>query len=94
MSGASCAHARDQLPELAPRQRIDAGRRLVEDQKIGIMDERATKPELLPHAAGEFAGQPIREWQQARAREQIIDTARALGSPLPEQAAEKGDVLA
>ena len=35
------ADARDQFPELAARQRIDAGRRFVEDQKIGIVDERA-----------------------------------------------------
>ena len=31
-AGAARAHALDQLPELPARQRIDAGRRLVEDQ--------------------------------------------------------------
>ena len=42
-----------QFPELPARQRIDAGARLVEHEKCWIMDEGATKPELLPHAARE-----------------------------------------
>ena len=46
----------DQVPELAARQRVDAGRRLVENQKVGIVDQRAAKAELLLHAAGELAG--------------------------------------
>ena len=33
------ADAVDQLPELPPRQRIDPGRRFVEDQEIGIVDQ-------------------------------------------------------
>ena len=51
-AGTARAHAVDQLPELPARQRIDAGRRLVEDQKIRIVNEAAAKAELLPHAAG------------------------------------------
>ena len=46
------ADAVDQLPELPPRQRIDAGRRLVQDQEIGIVDQRAAERQLLLHAAG------------------------------------------
>ena len=41
----------DQLPELPPRQRIDPCRRLVEDQEIGIVDQRAAERQLLLHAA-------------------------------------------
>ena len=57
-SGNQHAHARpagtdtvDQFPELAARQRIDAGRRLVEDQQVGIVDQCATEAELLLHPA-------------------------------------------
>jgi hypothetical protein len=49
----------DQLPELAARQRIDAGGRLVEDQQVGVVDERAAEAELLFHAAGELAGRAV-----------------------------------
>ena len=35
----------------AARQRIDAGLGLVENQEIGIVNERAAKSELRPHAA-------------------------------------------
>ena len=45
------ADAVDQLPELPPRQRIDPGRRFVEDQEIGIVDQRAAERQLLLHAA-------------------------------------------
>ena len=45
------AHARparadviNQIPELLARQRVDARGRLVEDQKIGVMDQSATQP--------------------------------------------------
>lgn len=42
----------DQLPELRPRQGVDAGGGLVEDQQVGVVDQRATEAELLLHAAG------------------------------------------
>ena len=55
-AGTARAHAVDQQPELAARQRIDAGRRLVEDEQVRVVDQRAAQPELLLHAAGELAG--------------------------------------
>jgi hypothetical protein len=51
-----------QFPKLTARQRIDAGRWLVENEKCRIMDKGATKPKLLPHAAGKFPGLPVLEW--------------------------------
>ncbi len=42
----------DQLPELRPRQGVDAGGGLIEDQQVGVVDQRATEAELLLHAAG------------------------------------------
>ena len=51
----------DDLPQLAPRQRIDADRRLVEQQQLGRAHQRAGEAELLLHAAGQPAGQPAAE---------------------------------
>ena len=82
------------VPELTARQRIDAGGRLVEDQQIRIVDQRAAQPELLPHAAGELPCRPIGERRQASAVEQLGDAPVALVARLAEQAAEELDVLA
>jgi hypothetical protein len=51
----------DQLPELAPLQRVHTGRGFVEYQKIGIVDQRAAKAELLPHPAGRFLCRAVGE---------------------------------
>ena len=84
----------DQLPELPARQGIDAGGRLVEDQQIGIVNERAAQAELLPHAARSFlAG------RSANGARPVLSSSsamrpRALGAALAEQAGEEFDVLA
>src|SRR5581483_710748 len=87
------ANAVDQLPELPARKRVHAGRRLVEDEKIGVVDEGAAQAELLLHAAGELPCRPIREGSQARAAQEIGDAPLALLPALPEQAAEEVHVL-
>ena len=46
----------DDLPQLAARQRIDADRRLVEEEQVGRAHQRAGEAELLLHAAGKPAG--------------------------------------
>ena len=63
----------DQLPKLAPRQRVDAGRRFVEYQKIGIVDQRAAKAELLPHPARQFLRRAIGERREPGAGEKLGD---------------------
>ena len=92
-AAAAGADARDELPELAARERIYAGRRFVEDQQIGIVDQRAAKAELLLHSARKLAGGAVAEWREAGAVEQLIDARGALGAILAEQSAEKVDVL-
>ncbi|MCY1417919.1 hypothetical protein D9M71_334650 [compost metagenome] len=87
------ADAFDQLPELAARQRIDAGGGLVEDQQVGIVDQRAAQPELLLHAAGQLARRPLGEGREAGAVQQVGDAPLALGLLVAEQAAEEVDVL-
>ena len=93
-AGAPRADAVDQFPELAPRQRVDAGRRLIEDQQVGIVDQRAAQAELLPHAARELLRRAIGEWREPGAVKKLGNPPFALGARLPEQAAEEVDVLA
>ena len=90
------AHARpvgpdavDQLPELAARQRIDAGGRLVEDQEVRVVDQRAAQTELLLHAAGQLAGRPVGEASQPDTVQQLGDAALALGRRWPNSRAKK-----
>ena len=83
----------DEVPELAARQRIDAGRRLVEDEEVGIVDERAAEAELLLHAAGELAGRTGLELVHGGGGQEFGNAGSALLRALPEQAAEEIDVL-
>ena len=48
-------HRRDDRPELAARCRIDADRRLVQQQQARARQQRAGQAELLLHAAGQLA---------------------------------------
>ena len=52
---------RERVPEFAARNRIDAGRRLVEQQHLRLRDQRAGQRQLLLHAAAELRGQPVDE---------------------------------
>ena len=76
----------DQFPELAARQRIDAGRRLVEDQEIGIVHQRAAQAELLLHAAGQLAGRTVDERGEPGALHQF----RRCGAGAPRAAGRTG----
>ncbi len=84
----------DQLPELAARQRVDAGGRLVEDQEVGIVDQRAAEAELLLHAPRELLRRPVGEGREAGAFKKALDPPRPLLRPLAEQPSEEIDVLA
>ena len=83
----------EQFPELISRHRIDPGRRLVEDEQVGVMNQRAAKPELLLHAPGELARGPTRERRQASALEQSRDARRPLRPGLAKQAPEEINIL-
>ncbi len=98
--GDNDAHARaagadrvDQVPELAARERIDARRRLVEDEQIGIMDQRTAERELLLHAAGQLRGRSGLEGIETRRLEQFVDAAAALSRVLPEEPGVEVDIL-
>jgi hypothetical protein len=83
----------DQLPELPPRQGVDAGRRLIQDQEVRVMDERAAKAEFLLHAAAELAPRPVPEAAKPGAAQQRADAARALLRVEAEQPPEKIDIF-
>src|SRR5207253_3169641 len=83
----------DQLPELAARERIDTGGRLVEDQEVGFMDQRAAKAELLLHAARELARGPIREGGEAGVGQKLPDPVFALAFVVSKKAAEEIGIL-
>jgi len=92
-AGTVTADARDQLPELAARQWVDAGGGFVEDQQVRVVDQRAAQPQLLLHAARQLAGRALGEGRQTGAVGQIGDALAALFGILAEQAAEEIQVL-
>ena len=47
----------EQVPELAPRHRVDAGGGLVEEQQLRLVDRRSAQRQPLPPADGEVAGE-------------------------------------
>ena len=61
-----------QLPELAARHRVHARRRLVEQDDLRLVDERAGERELLLHAARQPVGQPVAERRELRHVEQAV----------------------
>ncbi len=58
---------RQEPPEVAPRDGVDAGRRLVEHQQLRRVHERARERELLLHAAREARREPVAERRHAHA---------------------------
>mmetsp|Transcript_32976 Transcript_32976/g.77337 ORF Transcript_32976/g.77337 Transcript_32976/m.77337 type:complete len:391 (-) Transcript_32976:501-1673(-) len=87
------ADAGDQLPELRARQRVHAGGGLVEDQQVGVVDQRAAQAQLLLHAARELAGRPRQKGQQPGAAAELVDAPAPFGRAVAEQAAEELQVL-
>ena len=61
---------REELPELAARHRIDAGRRLVEQDHARLVDQRARERELLLHASRQPVREPGPELHELRQLEQ------------------------
>ena len=56
----------DDLPQVPPRQRIDANRRLIQQQQFRQPNQRAGQPQLLLHPARQPAGQAVGERSQRR----------------------------
>ena len=92
-AGALGANALDQLPELAACQWIDARGRLIEDQQVRIVDQRAAQPELLLHAARQLSCRTREKRVQTGAARQVVDAAPTLGGAVAEEAGEKLQVF-
>jgi hypothetical protein len=78
---------------LPPGEGVDAGRRLIEDQQIGFVDQSAAKRELLLHATRKLACGPIRERRKPGGGEQPLDPGPALRGTLGEESTEEIDIL-
>src|SRR5262249_42622674 len=70
---------KNDVPELAPRQRINADRRLVEQYELGRAHESAGEAELLLHAAGQPASQAPGEGCERGHFQETRILTRALG---------------
>ena len=63
-----------QIPQFAPRDRIDARRRFVEKQHGRLVHERAGHGQPLPPAAGEQRRAPVEVRFEMRKRDQFVAT--------------------
>ena len=86
-------HRRDDRPQFAPRRRIDADRRFVEQQQPRPRQQRAGQAELLLHAAGKLAGQTRGERAEPGEAQQPRDALGAQGARHRVQVGEQVEVL-
>jgi hypothetical protein len=82
---------REELPEFAARHQVDTGRRLIEDDDLRLMHQRARQREFLLHAAGQLIGKPAPELRQLRHLEQAIAARTKIADPV--DLGEERDVL-
>ena len=66
------------VPQFAPRHRVDADAGLVEQQQLWLLQQGAGEAELLLHAAGELAGQPVLEPFQIGELQQPVEARLAV----------------
>ncbi|OIQ66823.1 hypothetical protein GALL_516040 [mine drainage metagenome] len=92
-AGAVLAHALDDRPQLAPRNRVDAHRRLVEQQQPRRAQQHAGQAELLLHAAGQGAGATRAERAQRGQPQQFGEARLARGVVEPLQVGVQAQVL-
>src|SRR5437588_12044697 len=62
----------EEVPELPPRDRIDAGSRFIEKQNRRLMHERASHGEPLPPTARKQPGAPVKIRFDMRDRDQFV----------------------
>ena len=84
----------DQIPELSARQGVHPGRGFIEQQKIGVMDQRRTQTQLLLHPARKFARRPVEERIEPGGPGQPLDAGAPFDPAQCEEFAEELHVLA
>jgi hypothetical protein len=64
------------LPRGAPRSGVEPGGRLVEEDQLGVADERQREVQPPPLAARERARAPVGRLLEPRERERVLDPSR------------------
>src|SRR5439155_17707836 len=67
----------DEGPERPTGRRIEAGRRLVEEHDLGIVDERERDREALPLTAGELARLRVAPLAKVQERDELLGRQRS-----------------
>ncbi len=83
----------DHFPQFAARDGVDADARLVEQQHLRRMEQRAGQSQLLLHAARELAGQPTGKGCQRRERQEAVKGLASLGADHATQIGVEIEVL-
>ena len=83
----------DHAPQLAPRDRVDADARLVEQQEPRRAQHGAGEPQLLLHAARERAGPAVGETGEIGERQQLLEGLLALPAHDAAQVGVEREVL-
>jgi len=65
----------EQIPELAPRDGVDAGSGLIEEKEFRLVQHGAAECEALFPAAGELRGQAIQIGLEAVQLDNFVDAA-------------------
>ena len=71
--GTEVAQALDELPGAAPRRGVEAGRRLVEEEQVGVADDAEREVEAAPLPAGEGAHPGVGLLVQAGQGDDLVD---------------------
>src|SRR6185312_13664795 len=82
------------LLQLEPRERVDRGERLVQQQEARLQRERACDADTLRHAAGELARVCVLELVQADGVEELVGDAPRVAAALAARRQADRDVLA
>jgi hypothetical protein len=83
----------DDLPHRVAAARVQAGRRLVEEDDPRVTDERHREVEPAPHAAGVRGDGPPGRLDQVEAVEQLGGAAATFGPAEPVQVGHQDQVL-
>ena len=83
----------DQIPELAARERTNAGGGFIENQQVRIVNQGAAQSQLLLHAAREFARRARQEGLETGAGGKDVNAPPSLTGGVTKQTAEKLEVF-
>jgi hypothetical protein len=83
----------EERPQLAARHRVDAVGGLIQEQHLGLVEERGRQRQLLVHPARELVGTTVAEAVEPRDGEEPIGAAAEDLSREDVEAREEGEVL-